>query len=238
MWKLHGAHLPALAAATVALGGCAAAPKAEMPAGVVLAGNWKLDHASSDDPQKVIDRMRAEAQKILRRQAAQLAAADAIAASRGGVGPSSTDVNPLGGDDSAGGSARGQARDPLRYSPMMHTLSQVLARGDYLTVHQSSDEFALDFGTMQRSYTPGARSVVSTETGVADQTSGWQGREYVINVKAQLGVNIVERFSLSADGAHLIDRIRIGPAELPAISLTRIYDRSNETAPRAPPTSD
>jgi len=239
MWKLHAAHLPVLAAAAVALGGCAGAPKAEMPAGVMLAGNWKLDHASSDDPQKVIATMQAEARKILRRQAAQMAAADAMAASRGAVGPPSADANPLGGDDSAGGSGHGQRRDPLRYSPMMHTLSQVLARGDYLTVHQSSDEFALDFGTLQRSYTPGARSVVSAEMGVADQTSGWEGREYVINVKAQVGSTVVERFSLSADGAHLIDRIHIGAAELPAVSLTRVYDRSTETAPpRAPPTSD
>jgi hypothetical protein len=247
MWKVHAALLAAGTAVTLAA--CADAPKAENPAGVMLAGNWKLDHAASDDPQPVIAKMRAEAQRILKRQAAYAAAAAAAAEAmppRGGAGRSgpgdtqAPEANPtLGGDDPGAGGPHGPPRpDPLQRSPMMHVLSQVIARGDYLTVVQASNQLTLDFGATQRSYTPGGRSVVSAEMGVADQTSGWDGRDYVINIKAQLGANVLERFSLSADGARLIDKVRIGPAELKAVELTRVYQRTTEPAPRAVPATD
>lgn len=244
MWKVHAALLAAGVAVTLAA--CADAPKAENPAGVMLAGNWKLDHAASDDPQQVIARMRTEAERILRRQAAQAAAAaDVIpprgAAGRGGAGGTQApDVNPsLGTDEPAAGGPHGAPRpDPLQHSPMMHVLSQVIARGEYLTVRQASDELTLDFGTTQRSYTPGGRSVVSAEMGVADQTSGWDGHEYVINIKAQWGPNVIERYALSADGTQLIDKVHIGAAELKAVELRRVYRRTTEPAPRAVPTTD
>jgi hypothetical protein len=238
MWKVHAALLAACTAITLAA--CADTPKAENPAGVTLAGNWKLDHGASDDPQQVIAKMRTEAQKILRRQAAQAAAAAEVIPTRGGAGGvPPLDMNPpLGSDDSAAGGPRGPRPDPLQHSPMMRTLSQVLARGDYLTVLQASDRMTFDFGTIQRSYTPGGRSVVSAETGVADQTSGWDGRAYVINIKAQLGANVIERYSLSADGTQLIDKVHIGPAELKAVELTRVYRRTTEPAPRAVPMTD
>ncbi len=244
MWKVHAALLAAGVAVTLAA--CADAPKAENPAGVMLAGNWKLDHAASDDPQQVIARMRTEAEKILRRQAAQAAAAADVIPPRGGAGrggaggTQAPDVNPsLGADEPAAGGPHGAPRpDPLQRSPMMHVLSQVIARGDYLTVRQASDELTLDFGTTQRSYTPGGRSVVSAEIGVADQTSGWDGHEYVINIKAQWGPNVIERYGLSADGTQLIDKVHIGAAELKAVELKRVYRRTNEPAPRAVPTTD
>ena len=244
MWKVHAALLAACTAVTLAC--CSDTPKAENSAGVTLAGNWKLDHAASDDPQPLIAKMRAEAQKILRRQAAQAAAAADVIPIRGGAGrggaggTQAPEVNPaLGGDDPTAGGPHGPPRaDPLQHSPMMHVLSRVLARSDYLTVLQSSGELTLDFGTTQRSYTPGGRSVVSAEMGVADQTSGWDGRAYVINIKAQLGANVIERLSLSADGTQLIDKVHIGPAELKAVELTRVYRRTTEPAPRAVPSTD
>ncbi|HEV2285342.1 MAG TPA: hypothetical protein VGR80_04800, partial [Steroidobacteraceae bacterium] len=216
MRKVPAALLSACLTVAVTLAACSDTPKAENRAGVMLAGNWKLDHAASDDPQPLIARMRTEAQKIIRRQAAQAAAA-ALAASPRGGGVPPPDLSPQSGPDEPGGAAHGPRPDPLQHSPMMHLLSQVIARGEYLTVRQRSDELSLDFGTTQRSYTPGGRSVVSAEMGVADQTSGWHGHEFVINIKAQLGANVLERLSLSADGTRLIDKVRIGPAELPAI---------------------
>jgi hypothetical protein len=233
MWKVHAALLAVCT--TVMLAACSDTPKAENPAGVTLAGNWKLDHAASDDPQQLIAKMRTEAQRILRRQAAQAAAAAAAIPARGGVPP--LDMNPASGSDDPG-AARGPRPDPLQRSPMMRILSQVLARGDYLTVLQASDQLTFDFGTVQRSYTPGGRSVVSAEMGVADQTSGWDGRSYVVNIKAQLGANVIERYSLSADGTQLIDKVRIGPAELKAVELTRVYRHTIEAAPRVVPMTD
>lgn len=239
MWKVQASLL---ACAAAVLAGCAGGPKAEAPAGVMLAGNWKLNHALSEDPQQVIAKMRAQAQKIIARATAGMdEQVRSGPGSRGGAGGAqSPDVNPgLTPDEPTAGGSRAMHRpDPLQHSPMMHALSAVLARGDYLTVRQSSEEVVFDYGTTARSFTPGAHSVVSAEMGVADQVSGWEGREYVINIKAQLGPNIVDRYGLSADGQRLIENLRIGPAELSAVALTRVYQRTAETAPRAAPTSD
>jgi len=248
MWKVQASLL---ACAAAALAGCAGGPKAEAPVGVMLAGNWKLNHALSEDPQQVIAKMRAQAQKIIARASAgmdeQVRSGPGSRGGQGGRGGAdgaggaqSPDVNPgLTPDEPTAGGGRGIHRpDPLQHSPMMHALAAVLARGDYLTVRQSSEELVFDYGTTARTFTPGAHSVVSAEMGVADQVSGWEGREYVINIKAQLGPNIVDRYGLSADGQRLIERLRIGPAELSAVALTRVYERTAETAPRAAPTSD
>ena len=235
MRKVHASLL----ACAVAVAGCVGGPKAEAPVGVSLAGTWKLNRAASDDPQQVIAKMRAQALKIMAR--ARAAQDDTPRGGPGGRGGGQApDTNPaLTPDEPVAGGGHGTRRgDPLQYSPMMHALSAVLARGDFLTVRQSSEQLVFDYGTTVRSFTPGAHSVVSAEMGVADQVSGWDGREYVINIKAQLGPNIVDRYGLSPDGQRLIEKLRIGPAELPAVALTRVYERTTETAPRAAPTTD
>jgi hypothetical protein len=233
MWRVRVALLLGAAAA---LAGCAGGPKADTPPGVNLAGSWKLNHALGDDPQQVIAKMRAQALKIVARQSA---AADDVPRA-GPARTQSQDANPvLGNDDPGAAGGRGARRpDVLRYSPMTHALTQVVERGDFLTVRQTSEQLVFDYGTTVRSFTPGARSVVSAEMGVADQVSGWNGRDYVINIKAQLGPSIVDSYGLSPDGRRLIEKLTIGPAELPRISLTRVYERTTETAPRAPQPAD
>ncbi len=238
MWNVRASLLACTAAA---FAGCAGGPKAEAPAGVSLAGSWRLDHAASDDPQQVIAKMRAQALTIVARASAGAEEAPRGGpGGRGGAGGAQQDANPaLTPDEPPASGGHGARRpDPLQYSPMMHALRAVLARGDFLTVRQSSEELVFDYGTTARSFSPGAHSVVSAEMGVADQVSGWEGREYAIYIRAQLGPNIVDRYGLSADGQRLIEKLRIGPAELPAVALTRVYERTTETAPRAPPTTD
>ena len=233
-------HASLIACAAAALAGCAGSPKAEAPVGISLAGVWKLNHAASDDPQQVIAKMRAQAQKIIARAAARAGMEDSSRGGPGGRGGAQPpDTNPaLTPDEPSTGGRSARRPDPLQYSPMMRALSAVLARGDFLTVRQSSEQLVFDYGTTVRSFTPGAHSVVSAEMGVADQVSGWEGREYAIYIKAQLGPNIQDRYGLSADGQRLTEKLRIGPAELPAVALTRVYERTTETAPRAPPTTD
>jgi len=121
---------------------------------------------------------------------------------------------------------------------MAHVLLARLARGDFLTVRQAPTEFVLDYGGSKRSFTPGARSVVSSEGGVADQTSGWHGREYLIRIRGQSGPDVIERYGLSADGKRLIERLHIANGELPAIDLTRVYEPTTETAPHQLPSTD
>ena len=231
-----GAVLLCAAAATT-LAGCAGnrlSPDA--PAGVNLAGAWKLNRAAGDDPQKVLDRMRAEA---FRRMGRAVTAAARPQVRGGGPRTAQPDPAPLEDDPTPVRAAHGAARaDPLLRSPMAHVLLMSLARGDFLTVRQEPGQFVLDYGASQRSFIPGARSVVSAESGVADQTSGWKGREYVIDVRGQLGPDVTERYGLSADGKHLVAKLHIATEELSAVDLTRVYDPSNETAPRPLPTND
>ena len=225
------------AAAATSLAGCAGSRLSpDAPAGVTLAGAWKLNRAASDDPQKVLERMRAEAFKRMGRR---VTAAPRPDVRGGGRRSSPSDDQPLEEDPVPVRAAHGAPRpDPLLRSPMAHVLLTSIARGDLLTVRQGPGEFALDYGTSQRSFTPAARSVVSAEGGVADQSSGWQGREYLIRVRAQLGPDVTERYGLSADGKHLVAKLHIATEELSAVDLTRVYDPTNETAPRQLPTND
>jgi hypothetical protein len=235
--------LAAGAALLAALAGCATGFKADAPAGLSLAGAWKLDHALSDDPQVVINKMRAEALKQIRNASEApppqpVTRGGGAAGGAGGAGPVTQpqEEGPFSPDQSGPGGAL--MRDPLRRSPMMHALTRALERGDFLTVRQSDDELVLDYGTSVRSFTPGGHSVVSAENGVADRTSGWDGSHYVIRDKAQMGPTVVESYGLSSDGQHLVETLRIGPYELPAIELKRVYDHTTEVAPRQLPSVD
>jgi hypothetical protein len=80
--------------------------------------------------------------------------------------------------------------------------------------------------------------VVSAEGGVGDQTSGWKGREYVIEVKPQQGPLMTEQYGLSPDGKELLSTLHIASSELPAVTLKRVYRPTDESAPHQLPTSD
>jgi hypothetical protein len=231
------AALLLLCLAGALLGGCAGL-KAEPNPGFTLAGSWRLDPAASDDPQKLLEHMRAEALRILSRQPGYNPDALPRGGRGQGSGPSGDQDYPLGGGPGGaygpGGPPRG---DPLQRSPMAHTIMNAVARGDFLTIRQRPDEFVLDYGTTRRSFTPGQHSVVSAEGGVADQISGWDGHTYVIEVKEQYGSTIKEEYSLSGDGA-LLEKLHVGASELPAVNLTRVYRPNRDSAPRLAPSND
>lgn len=236
----------------VALSGCIGGGlKPDAPSGVRLQGVWKLNRAASDDPQKIIDTLRAEALKRMRRAMNAAAAPPPMSGGGGqrrrGGGPQggrggSDGTDQLPPDDlgapGLGGPGQGPGMDPLRNSPTMHALSAILERSDYITIRQSPDEVSFDYGSTKRSYTPGGRSVVSSETGVADQRSGWSDRQYVINVKPQLGPQVTEEYALSPDGKQLIVKAHIGPFELSKVNLTRVYDATGAVVPNARPSND
>jgi hypothetical protein len=214
-------------------GGCATTLGPEVPAGVDLSGSWKLDVAASDDPQKILEQMRKDAIKILMRRPQQYAP---MPGERGAAGtPEAMQANGSYEEPPPPEMPHG---DPLRRSPMAHVIQDTVARGEFLSVRQGPGEFVLDYGTTRRSFTPGARSVVSMFNGVGDQTSGWKGHEYYIQVRGQLGPDVTEEYSLSGDGRQLVAKLHVNAGELPAVNYTRIYNRSREVAPRQLPTND
>jgi len=113
-----------------------------------------------------------------------------------------------------------------------------LARARNLTIRQSPEQFSLDYGSTVRSFTPGAISVVSASWGVADQSSGWKGRDFVIQVKPQMGVASYEKFSLAEDGKRLTEELSLGGGEFPSVKLKRVYDHTDRPLPRAVPNNE
>jgi hypothetical protein len=224
-------------AAAAALCGCMGSTfSADTPQGVSLAGSWKLDHPASDDPQKVLTKMREQATKIIKRQQAEMAA-------RTGIVPPDVMGDapaPEGTPPPPGGPGQGRPHhgDPLRRSPMAAVIHTMMERGDFLTVRQSASELVLDYGTSRRSFTPGLHSVVSAEGGVGDQTAGWYKKTFVIKVKPQNGPEVTESYALSPDGKHLLETLALASSELPAEQIKRVYDPTSETAPRQLPTTD
>jgi hypothetical protein len=209
----------------------------ETPKGVQLQGVWRLNRTASDDPQKIIDRLKAEALKKVRRamNAPPPPSMDQPGRRRGPVGNAGVTDQPTQEDLQA---QQGPGVDPLRNSPTMHEFRAILQRSDYLTIRQSPDQVGFDYGTTVRSYTPGGHSVVSSENGVADQNAGWKGKQFVINIKPQLGPQVAEEYELSPDGKQLIVKSHIGPFELSKVNFTRVYDATGAAVPNSRPSND
>jgi hypothetical protein len=243
MFIVRAREITLATVATIALAGCGSVGRLdENPSHTVdLSGSWTLDHALSDDPKPIIEKLRPKPVKR-----------------RWDMPPDDTDDGALGGPGQQGGQDGGQGggrsrrggggqgpqmayrtnNDAYTHSTVMKTLTADLARADNLTIHQSPDRFSLDYGSAVRNFTPGAVSVVSAAWGVADQSSGWKGKEFVIQVKPQTGVASTETFSLADDGKHLIEELRLGGGEFPVVKLKRVYNRTDHPLPRAVPTTD
>jgi hypothetical protein len=226
-----------------ACGGGAGRLKPETPPGVNLAGTWRLNRQASQDPQPMLAKIREDEMKRMRRYMR---------------GPDyDPDLDPYGGDADSSGERRGPRGGAERGTsersgsdqeraggrrgrgmrlPYEQALGAVLS-SDSLTIEQSPTRFAIIRGDDKRSFTPGGDSVVSVADGVADQHSGWAGREYVIEVRPQVGARVIERYGLSADGHQLVEKFTLTDEGWPKLEFTRVYDPGALT-PRGLPTSN
>jgi hypothetical protein len=234
-----------LAAALAGCGGLAGL-KSDPSQAVDLSGSWVLDRAASDDPQKVLDKLRPKVDS----------SHPGDASPDDGVGPTGDDTGQSGGQPPNGsprGGRRGRSQrsegdapaptvyrgsDAITHNPVIRMLMSDLARGEHLTVRQAPDEFSLDYGITVRTFTPGGKSVIGADWGVADQVSGWKGKEYVIETKPQSGVAAVEKYGLSPDGRHLIEQLRLGGSGYPVAELKRVYDHTDKPLTRAVPSNE
>jgi hypothetical protein len=119
-------------------------------------------------------------------------------------------------------------------SQYTNALGSLLGNGDGLIVEQAADRFALRRGDSRRSFTPGGHSVVGVTDGVADQTSGWKGREYIIDVRPQVGPRVTERYGLSPDGSQLIEKVSLSGDGLKKLDFTRVYDKGTPSSRALP----
>jgi hypothetical protein len=227
-----------LCAGLIACGGVSGL-KPDAPAGVNLAGTWKLDRALSDDPEKIYDKIRRQRAERYADQAPAPPPRGGGPGSSGGRGPDSGGVNPDGtsADPNNPLSAEAQAAAIIGTShldPFDMGVFGTIPRGDVITIRQRPDEMYIFDGTTDRSFTPGTKSVVSVPEGVADQHSGWKSRAYVIDVRAQAGPETIETYHLSDDGQHLLADIQSHGGNMPSIKIKRVYDRMGAAANVAP----
>jgi hypothetical protein len=229
-------------------GGPSLAP--ETPAGVNLAGSWQLDRNASEDPQALIAQIQ---QKAVERMRGRRDDMDMESGEVGPQGPGPGGPGGAGGRGRGGPGGPGDARSPesgaasaggfygrrgpggfirARYTDALGPR----LNGDSLTIEQSATRFVIERTESRRIYTPGGRSVVSVADGVADQSSGWKGREYVIDVRPQIGPRLTERYALTADG-RLTEKISLTGDDLPKLEFTRVYTRG-PAASRPLPTSN
>ncbi len=218
---------PALGLASILLTACSGWGLKETPAaGTDLSGLWKLDPARSTDTHSVL------AQLNQARMSHRPAQENPQGVANGPAGPRT-------GRPAAQESLDAQLRLPIEdVPPDISEQMEELRGGEFLRIVQKPDELTITNAARQRSFTPGGHSVVSVPDGVADQRSGWKGREYRIEIRPQEGPKVEETYRLSDDGRQLIQTIHIGSdGRIPAVQVTRVYTPTHET-PAALPSGD
>jgi hypothetical protein len=209
------------------LGGCMMVHVHELPpSNYTIEGVWELNPALSSDPDKVL-------------AAVQPKPKTGPGSGKGAPGPApevindpTTDLPPI--DTTRG--HEGQAvylsnamNDRYAYRPPLDFQNNALLGGQWLKIRQTEAEVSISNAATNRSFTPGERSVVSVPSGVADQVAGWSGKDFLIEVRPQIGPEVKETYTLSADGKQLLVKIDVASeGRNRAMKVIRVYDRSSK----------
>jgi len=216
------------------LAGCGAPNlKSDLPQGVSLAGSWKLNRQASADPDVMINAIVEKELKHMRRRSRaydddpDLPPPGAAGGAPGAGGRPSDTVEPPGGLFRPR-----EGMEAYLRSQYTNALGSLL-NGEGLVIEQAPDRFTLRRGDSRRTFTPGGHSVVGVAGGVADQSTGWKGREYVIDVRPQVGPHVSERYGLGPDG-RLVEKVSLSGDGLPKLEFTRVYDKGAPPARALP----
>lgn len=226
------------ASALALLAGCGAPHlEPDAPANVNLAGAWRLNRQASADPNALIQAIVEKEMKHMRGRRDDrddgFDEPDPVGTNGGtSGGPAGGRGGNRGDAESrqSGGAGSGGGFHPhggmAAYIRTQYTqVLEPLLNADGVVIEQSADRFTVAYGASRRTYTPGGHSVVSVADGVADQTTGWKGREYVIDVRPQVGARVTERYGLTADG-KLTEFVSLSAeGGLPKLEFTRVYER-------------
>jgi hypothetical protein len=241
MSSIRPTAVPAYATALIAaavLAACAANPRlsSQLPAGVRLAGDWKLDPAHSDDLGTAVQQLRAQQakQRHENAQSQQQGGLGGYGRHRGGGQQGGDDGQQGQGEGEAEGGEEGVVGGGPVYASAVDELMTNVPQGDYLRIQVSSGAFTVTSGNSSSEYTPGVESDISAVQGDAQQFTGWKGTDYVIDTKPQLGAEIIQTFSEAKNGT-LSMTVRLSGTGI-HFTFTRIYDRTTGVTPLAPPT--
>ncbi len=194
--------------------------------GANFAGTWRLNAAASDDPRKALEKLRP------RRASSPQASTQQSGRRRRGQGPGQgSQQDSTVPDDLTGPEMRPSAIPLIPNSDVL--------RNEVLSIKQRPDAFVIDYGVTVRSYVPGLKSVVSVPGGVGDQSTGWNGKDYVIDIHSQLGLQMTQTFSISNKNARqLVIKIHLSGTGIPTLNLNRVYDPTGAETPRSLPSLD
>jgi hypothetical protein len=204
--------------------GCVSSLHEQPPAQYSIAGVWELNRGLSSDSDRVLGTLQPKPRSRLG------GAGHGPAAEPPGpqeINDPTTDLPPA--DPSAGvhGPRRPLFGDPNAYRAPIDIQANALLGGQWLKIQQTDTEMDIASDVTTRSFTPGQHSVVSVTSGVADQESGWSGKDYKISLKPQIGPTVDETYTLSADARQLRVTINVGAeGRNQAITVVRVYDRS------------
>jgi hypothetical protein len=201
------------------------------PPNYSIAGVWELNPALSSDENKVLASLQPKPRGGAKGPGNGQGSGPEDKPAPEVINDPTTDLPPIdlsNGGRNPGGNGDYERNERNLYRPPLDFQINALLGGEWLKIRQTDTEMSIVNAATSRSYTPGERSVVSVTSGVADQVSGWSGRDYVIRMNPQIGPSVQETYTLAADGRQLLVKIEVGSeGRNKAIKVTRIYDRSS-----------
>jgi len=146
----------------------------------------------------------ADARRSLQAHRSTVTAAPPPDVRRGGTRTSQPEDQPLGEDPAPVRTAHAlRARIRCCDRPWLSSCARASPAAISSPCGQGPGEFALDYGTSQRSFTPGAAQCRIGAERLWQTKPRVERPGVLISVRAQLGPDVTERYGLSADGKHL-----------------------------------
>lgn len=100
-----------------------------------------------------------------------------------------------------------------------------LETGSNLKITQTAHALFISFDrAIVEEYRFGEHTEVRVGPVVADRSSGWEERAYVIETLGEKGDKLYERYRLAEDGARLVREISIFTRKSPALSIVQQFD--------------
>lgn len=247
----HPVRALCLCAATfaVTLSGCAAdrlktvAPR-DAPR---LAGNWTLDPSTSEPLHTAVIRLQTQLRGLMRRaRHAARAAEHSRRAPRASEPPRQDrdhdERTPPATDTPAGEAGPLQEPGVEVSAPLFGAawMREFIARvpvGDYLGIGIAPGVFTVRSAGGSQQCDLGVPTAVTFGEGTADQTCGWRGSDFLIELRPRIGPELTERFALEPGGELMMSLHLTGNGI--DVRLIRRYRRTpRAVAPALLPTSD
>jgi hypothetical protein len=195
------------------------------PAGYSIAGVWELNAALSADTDKSLAAVQPKPRSGPGSGRFGQAAPEVINDPTTDLPP--IDTSPLGSRKRSDSATYGNGGQNNIYVPPLDFQINALLGGQWLVIRQTDTEVDIANAAESRSFTPGEKSVVSVPSGVADQVTGWSGRDYVVALTPQIGPAVKETYTLTPDGRQLRVVINVGSeGRNKPLKVTRVYDHS------------